>query len=341
MAKVYNWLFFESRPLKMKLGIKTAWDFLSTELSMLGSRFSTADLSIFHEFDPPPAGGGHQFLRAFVEQAKARNLKIENNTISRLTRACLFNSFNFNGKRLLRMKRNSVLYVHRVDGPVDVYRGRDDGVDRGIFTVNQKIADKTIFQSRYSLEKHLELGMQFQEPIVILNAADPKIFHSRGRVTFSNNRKLRLIAASWSDNINKGASAYQWLDEHLDWHRFEFTFVGRSKVTFKNIRVIPPVDSVCLADLLREHDVYITASKNDPCSNSLVEALSCGLPAVYLQSGGHPEIVNQAGVGFESAEQIPELLDQIVESYDAFQSRISNPSIQEVSEKYLKVLELL
>ncbi len=75
--------------------------------------------------------------------------------------------------------------------------------------------------------------------------------------------------------------------------------------------------------------------------NSLIEALTCGLPAVYLQSGGHPEIVNQAGAGFEAAEQIPELLDQIVESYDAFQSRISLPSIQEVSEQYLKVLELL
>jgi glycosyltransferase involved in cell wall biosynthesis len=93
--------------------------------------------------------------------------------------------------------------------------------------------------------------------------------------------------------------------------------------------------------LLREHDVYITASKNDPCSNSLIEALSCGLPAVYLQSGGHPEIVKQAGAGFEAQEQVPALLDQVVKEYETFQSRISLPALHEVSVMYLKVLELI
>lgn len=239
------------------------------------------------------------------------------------------------------MHRDSVLYVHRVDGPIDVYRGRNDGVDRGIYSINQKIADKTIFQSRYSLEKHFALGMEFKDPVVIMNAADPEIFHPRGKTDFSRNRKIRLIASSWSDNINKGTPVYQWLDEHLDWERFEMTFVGRSPMMFRNILTIPPVDSNQMADLFRQHDVYITASKNDPCSNSLIEALTCGLPAIYLQSGGHPEIVKQAGAGFEAAEQIPELLSKLVNEYEKYQSLISIPSIKEVSEKYLKILELL
>ncbi|MFN8435985.1 MAG: glycosyltransferase [Anaerolineales bacterium] len=303
--------------------------------------FVSADLSIFHEFAPPPTGGGHQFLRAFWKQVASKGLQVENNQISRTTRACLLNSFNFREKRLSIMRRNSVLYVHRVDGPIDVYRGRDDAVDKNIHAVNLKFADKTIFQSQYSLEKHLSLGMEFKHPTIILNAADPEIFHSRGRTVFSRDRKTRLIASSWSDNVNKGAAVYQWLDEHLDWEHFEMTFVGRSPVTFKNIRMFPAVDSYRMAELFREHDVYITASKNDPCSNSLIEALTCGLPAVYLQSGGHPEIVKQAGVGFEAAEQIPELLEQLFGQYEAFQARISVPSIQEVSEQYLKVLELI
>ncbi len=310
-------------------------------LAIAAGKFTSADLSIFHEFEPPPAGGGHQFLRAFVRQAEARGLRVENNTISRATRACLFNSFNFREQRLLRMKRTSVLYVHRVDGPIDVYRGRDDGVDKRIHAISQQVAEKTIFQSRYSLEKHLELGMEFRNPVVILNAADPEIFHPQGRSIFSRNRKIRLVAASWSSNLNKGAPVYRWLDESLDWERFEFTFVGSSPIRFKNIRMIPPLDSYSLAKLMREHDIYITASKNDPCSNSLIEALSCGLPAIYLQSGGHPEIVKQAGAGFEAAEQIPELLNQVVDGYESFQSRISLPSIEDVSEQYLKTLELL
>ena len=308
--------------------------------TLLEGQFTFADLSIFQEFEPPPAGGGHQFLRAFMRQAAAKGLRLENNRVSRTTRACLFNSFNFDEKRLWLLKRRSVLYVHRVDGPIDVYRGWDGGVDRNIHAVNLKIADKSIFQSRYSLEKHLELGMPFRNPVVIMNAADPEIFHPRGRVEFSRSRKTRLIATSWSHNVNKGAPIYQWLDEHLDWKRFEFTFVGQSPAQFRNIRMVPPVNLYKLAALLREHDIYITASKNDPCSNSLIEALTCGLPAIHLQSGGHPEIVKQAGVGFEAAEQIPELLDKMTAHYEDFQARISIPTIEEVSEEYLKVLEL-
>lgn len=326
---------------KRKLGLRSVLNLMGDGAAILAGQFTSADLSIFHEFEPPPTGGGHQFLRAFWKQAEARGLKVENNTISRTTRACLFNSFNFNEKRLMRMKRDSVLYVHRVDGPIDVYRGRDDGVDKGIYAVNQKIADKTIFQSRYSLEKHLELGMEFKNPFVIMNAADPRIFRGQGRAEFSRDRKTRLIVSSWSDNVNKGAMVYQWLDEHLDWERFEMTFVGRSPVIFRNIRMIPAVDSYRMAELFREHDIYITASRNDPCSNSLIEALTCGLPAIYLQSGGHSEIVKQAGVGFEAAEQIPELLIDIVAHYEDYQAHISVPSIKQISEEYLKVLELL
>ncbi len=314
----------------------------ATDLGVLiKSILTSADLSIFHEFEPPPTGGGHQFLRAFWRQVEAKGLRVENNQISRTTQACLLNSFNFSETRLSVTRRKSVLFVHRVDGPIDVYRGRDDGVDKNIHTVNLKFADKTIFQSQYSLEKHLALGMEFKHPTIILNAADPEIFHSHRRVKFSLNRKTRLIASSWSDNVHKGAAVYQWLDENLDWERFEMTFVGRSPAAFKNIRMIPAVDSYRMAELFREHDIYITASKNDPCSNSLIEALTCGLPAVYLQSGGHPEIVKQAGIGFEAADQIPGLLGQVADRYEALQSRISTPSIMEVSEQYLKVLELI
>ena len=78
-----------------------------------------------------------------------------------------------------------MLYVHRVDGPIDVYRGRDDGVDKRIHAISQQVAEKTIFQSRYSLEKHLELGMEFPKPVVILNAVDPEIFHPQDRIAFS------------------------------------------------------------------------------------------------------------------------------------------------------------
>lgn len=94
--------------------------------ALFSGKFQRADLSIFHQFSPPPTGGGHQFLRGFWREAETRGIRIENNLLSLSTRACLFNSFNYDICRLQRLRRNSVLYAHRVDGPVGFYRGQDD-----------------------------------------------------------------------------------------------------------------------------------------------------------------------------------------------------------------------
>ena len=49
--------------------------------------------------------------------------------------------------------------VHRVDGPIGAYRGFDDGTDARIAAINAELANATVLQSRYSLEKHAELGI--------------------------------------------------------------------------------------------------------------------------------------------------------------------------------------
>ena len=48
------------------------------------------------------------------------------------TRACLFNSFNFDFARVRRFARRDCRMVHRVDGPIGAYRGFDDGTDARI-----------------------------------------------------------------------------------------------------------------------------------------------------------------------------------------------------------------
>jgi glycosyltransferase involved in cell wall biosynthesis len=101
------------------------------------------------------------------------------------------------------------------------------------------------------------------------------------------------------------------------------------------------VDSPTLAGLLKEHDIYVTASQNDPCSNALVEALACGLPAVYLHDGGHPELVEFGGAGFRTPEEIPGVLERLVGSYEAFQRSIWVDGIDELAEKYVECVRLV
>lgn len=307
-------------------------------VSKLAARFRHRDLAFFFNFTPPPYGGGNQFLMALWGELERRKLRLENNTISRTTRACLYNSFNFDHKRLRSFRRDGCRMVHRVDGPLTIYRGSDDGTDRRIQQLNNDLADATVFQSRYSQDKHRDLGLAFRNPAVIPNAADPAIFSPSSPAPLDRRRKVRLISTSWSDNPNKGASTYKWLEDHLDWSRFEYTFVGRSQVRFERIRTIPPVPSVELAGMLRDHDIFITASRHESCSNALIEALSCGLPALYHRSGGTEELAGEAGFGFSEDRELPELLDRLVADYDARRRAIRAPSLADVADRYLRVM---
>lgn len=298
------------------------------------------DISIFHKFVKPPYGGGNQFSMALRARFEGLGYAVETNTISRSTRACLFNSFNFDFELLRnkKAKRPDCAMAHRVDGPISVYRGREDGIDKKIEAINKELADLTIFQSNYSMEEHKKLGLEFKNPSVIMNACDPDIFNSNGKSGYDPGRKIKLISNSWSDNPNKGGDIYKWIEERIDWGKYEYTFVGRSSHKFNKIKVIPPVGSFELAGILKEHDIYITASRHDPCSNSLIEALSCGLPAVYLKSGGHPEIVGKAGRGFGENQEAIEAIETVSADYSQFQREISVPDIKEIALSYLKVM---
>jgi glycosyltransferase involved in cell wall biosynthesis len=309
-----------------------------TEADRARSRGDAADIGLFHQFSPPPAGGGHQFLRALVGEWRARGVRVEENRISGGTRSCLLNSFNFDSHRLRRFARSDVRMVHRVDGPVSTYRGYDDGTDARILSLNREFADATIFQSRYSLEKHLELGLELRSPVVIPNTVDPVVFHPPADREPISGRRVRLVATSWSDNPRKGTDVLRWLDEHLDLDRFELLFVGRAGVSLRRVRTLGPVASEELAGILRGRDIYLAASRDDPCSNALLEGLACGLPAAYLRSGGHPELVGEAGIGFDAPEQLPDVLEQLAAQLEERRAAIRLTPLAEVADRYLEVL---
>lgn len=311
---------------------------VGTEVDRVRYRGGAADLALFHELAPPPTGGGHQFLRALLAELERRGLRVELNRISGGTPVCLFNSFNFDFRRLRRFAREDVRFVHRVDGPIGIYRGFDDGTDERIAGINAELADATICQSRYSLAAHRELGIELRVPVVISNTVDPAVFHPPASREPLTGRRVRVIATSWSDNPNKGADVLTWLDRNLDFDRFELTFAGRSLEGFERVRALGAIPTHELADELRRHDVYLAPSRNDPCSNALLEALACGLPAAYCASGGHPELVGDAGLPFDGPEESAEALDHLVAELDVRRAAIHVAPIAEVADRYLEVL---
>lgn len=293
---------------------------------------------ILYNFRNGPWGGTNQFLKALKKEFK--KFHFYENTIEN-SDVIIFNSYPFGNEiafdNILKLKETypKKIIIYRLDGPISLYRGRDKDIDEIIKLFNKLFADGIIFQSNWCKEQNKKLfGILSKYETVIYNAPDNEIFNRKGKKEFNPNRKIKLIATSWSANWRKGFEIYKFLDENLDFSKYEVTFVGNSPIEFKNIKWIKPVPSEKLARILKEHDIYITASQNDPCSNALIEALSCGLPAVALNDGGHPELVQKGGELFKGKEDVIEKIEKVAENYQYYQSQIPEFSIKKVAQEY-------
>jgi len=290
-------------------------------------------IHIVFEFSDEPTGGGNQFLKSLKNLLKVQGVYEESAPDSEII---LFNSHQqITGVAKLKLRCPDKFFVHRIDGPMQLYNKTSDKRDDIVAAGNKYLADATIFQSQWSQQQKRMLGLHPKElETVICNAPDASIFNRKDKAEFSTERKVRLVATSWSKNWKKGFEVYRWLDEHLDFEKYEMTFIGNSPVNFKNIKHIAPLKSKHLAKELISNDIFITASQKDPCSNSLIEALHCGLPVIALKDGGHPEIVNKGGEVFIRPNDIPVLLEKIVNNYKSYQANINNPSIEDIGKKY-------
>ena len=70
--------------------------------------------------------------------------------------------------------------------------------------------------------------------------------------------------------------------------KIQFSYIGNlpHNFEFKNSIKIQPLHGARLANKLKENHIYITASQNEPSGNHHIEAAQCGLPIMYLKSGG-------------------------------------------------------
>lgn len=343
--KPFNYSTANSKEARQSPSTTIAVFFKKINKKLSFNKRRTYKIALFHTFHKPPWGGANQFMIALRKYLRKSGYKIIENKITNDTKVLLFSASPSNikefEKSLLSIKSNykNLKIVQRIDGPIQLYRGKDAELDKKCFEINANIADITIFQSFWCYKKSKELGFNPVNPYIVLNSVDQEIFYAPKKHSDLKNRKVKLVSSSWSDNIRKGFNCYKWLDENLNWDKFEYTFIGRTPIKFNNIKHIPPQNSKRLAEILREQDIFIIASQNDPCSNAVLEALSCGLPVIYLNEGGHPEIVQNAGLGFETHNEIPALLDKIAANYDFFRNLIQVTPIKETVKKYLEIIE--
>lgn len=301
-------------------------------------------INILFPFVDGPYGGGNQFLKALKKEFERKGRYEED---SYRADAVIFNSFPFEERfkilwRLIRLKWAGKKIIHRVDGPISTYRDSNPAVDQRIFRLNHWLADATVFQSEYSRKANIELGFKAKGiDTIIINAPDPEIFNQAGREPFVDNRKMRLVAVSWSTHPNKGFEAYRWLDENLDFTQYEMSFAGRSPVRFKHIRELGALKSSDLSCELKKHDVFVSASRFECCSNALLEAMHCGLVPVVIRSGCHAELVGDQDLLFNKQEEIPDILSGLRMKLVSYSQIRHLKNMDGVAGEYFKLAHLL
>jgi glycosyltransferase involved in cell wall biosynthesis len=298
---------------------------------------------IAYPFREEAFGGANQFLKGLRDHLAARRSYSDQIGAADVVLVNA-NPDSFTMKRLWaavagRSPQGSL--VLRLDGVVSSYRPADWGFDRFVVGILAPNCQGLVFQSEWGKEQLHRFGLApHAHEAVITNAPDPTIFFPATEEDRQGG-KIRLIASSWSPNPRKGFGSLKYLDAHLDWSRYAMYFVGNTPEVFENIRCHPAMDSKRLASLLRKQDIFFFAAEGDTCSNSLIEAMHCGLVPVALNSGGSAELIGDRGVLFDDDSEAIRAIEKASQSLAVFRAQNRPVSINDVAERYLCFLEIV
>jgi hypothetical protein len=236
--------------------------------------------------------------------------------------------------RYLAIKNPNAIAVHRIN-ECDERKG-ERFINHKLVRANYA-ADATVFVGEWMTRlpvwrEHL------REPwFVIRNGSDKRLFHAEGFEPWPGRGAIKLVTHHWGYHPYKGFDVYRRVDDMLDdkaWaDRFSFTYIGNlpSGFTFRNVRYVPPLDGKALADALRSHHAYLTASINEPGGNHQNEGATCSLPLIYRESGCLPEYCEGFGIPFKGPDDIAQALDGLRGGYSALVARM--PAYPHTAEK--------
>ena len=290
-------------------------------------------INILFKFTSNPWGGGNQFLKNLKKTFLEFNLYSEKISNSKFI---LFNSHHHFVKTIfLKYIYPRKIFIHRIDGPMN-YRGDGYILNNLIQNINYLVADGTIFQSKWSKENNKNINTKFKK--IICNAPDNNIFKNLIKKK-NDNKKIRIVSTCWSKNINKGHDDYLFLDQNLDFAKYEVFLIGRTNYKFKNINHIKPLKSDKIFDYFKSSNIFFFPSKIEACSNSLLEAIHSGLAIVAANTSSNPELIQKNGLCYSSQNEIIDSINKVSNNLDNYQNNHLLPTLKSVSKDYISLFE--
>lgn len=245
-------------------------------------------------------------------------------------------------KNYLNFVNPNTLVVHRIN-ECDERKGTNY-VNKFLIEAN-KTADYTVFVSNWLKKLYVNQGINNKQNHVILAGADKEVFNNLNLTSWSPKQKFKIVTHHWGANWNKGFDIYSELDNLLglpDYKdRIIFNYIGNlpKNFLFKNANHIKPLYGKELAESLKKNHLYLTASINEPSGNHHIEGLQCGLPILYLESGGTTEYCKNYGLGYVK-ENFIDQLNNIISNYDNYLIKVKDypNNSDKMCHEYLEII---
>lgn len=244
-------------------------------------------------------------------------------------------------KRLFR-KNPEKKIIHRLDGLRAIYINQWDKMDE-LQLQASRLADYLIFQSKDCLESFKRFGYDGDNYSIVYNGVDQRIFNPHGKKFWDGSGNLKVFSCNWSGNPRKGYFVIALFSEIKG---VESYFVGNwpEEIDKKQVICSPPMKQEELAAYYKKCDVFLHAAMDDPCPNVVLEALCCGLPIIYHDSGGTLEIAGNYGIPLPeniTTETISNLVGTMKKKYPRFVGNIKKDmkmfSIERAAREYVSI----
>lgn len=180
-------------------------------------------------------------------------------------------------------------------------------------------ADYVVYQSKFCKES----ADKFASPCgadwdILYNPVDTSFF-TTGALRPDNEVVIGVMGSHWQEYRiqntietigtlrSRGCNARLQIGGRLCWldsHEAGVTQIKEWSHKYNvvdSVTYLGPYEQEEAVSIYQQCDLLIHSKYNDPCPRVVVEAMACGLPIVYSDSGGVPELVGEkAGIGVDT-----------------------------------------
>ena len=297
-----------------------------------------------------PYGGGNQFLVKMVEKLQKEGHSVVFYLEPEIDIIFIMDprpgDIGYSAEHIAAYKHRftDTKVIHRIN-ECDKRKGTDF-IDSMLIKTSG-LADRVVFISQWLSDYFHDIGFEGNSSVVY-NGCDKESFQPSENKSV-NYKKLKLVTHHWSDNWMKGFDLYTEIDKYIDENNvdFDFTYIGRycKEYNPKATNIISPLHGKSLAEELRKYDVYVTASRWEPCGMHHIEGAAAGLPIIYHEdTGGIVELCKNHGLSYRTFQEFLDAVENIKNSYESFVDRIDHSFLDIdrcCNEYYNVILEMM